>query len=101
MEFTSTHKPNGLNVSLSGKLTFEDNTKFRQILTLLDKGDVKTLDMDFSDLDFIDSAGLGMLLLLRQECMNRNTSLSLQATRGQVKRIFAISKFDQLFANVS
>ncbi len=97
MDFSTSIAPEGVRVALSGKLTFEDNARFRQILALLQQAKPRAIEMDFADLAFVDSAGLGMLLLLRQECQNDNIALTLRAARGQVERIFSISKFDQLF----
>jgi anti-anti-sigma factor len=59
---------------------------------------VKNLSLDFADVTFIDSTGMGMLLLLRDECQLHNAVLSIQSPQGQVQKIFAISKFDRLFS---
>jgi len=81
----------------SGQFTFSDNQKFRTILKLIEDRTLSTLTLDFSDVLFIDSSGLGMLLLLRDECTNRNISFTLSRPQGQVEKIFLISRFDEIF----
>ena len=98
MDYTITHNSSTCCIAMSGQFTFTDNATFKHILGLLDEGEMKNLIVDFTQVDFIDSAGLGMLLLLRDECQARNVSISISSARGQVEKIFLISKFDQLFS---
>lgn len=97
MDYKAQSEAGIMQVALSGQLTFADNLKFRHVLDLLDDETLSAMIMDFSSLDFIDSAGLGMLLLLRDECQARNVTLTISGAHGQVHKIFAISKFDQIF----
>jgi len=83
---------------MSGQFTFADTHNFKPILDLVSGGKVKTISFDFADVTFIDSAGMGMLLLLRDECQSRKIPLSIHSTQGQVQKIFHISKFDKLFS---
>lgn len=94
-----TIKPNadGINVAMTGQFTFVDNSAFKKIIDQVERQHPQSVIMDFAEVDFIDSAGLGMLLLLRDLCLNKNISLSLKSAQGQVKKIFGISRFDQLF----
>jgi anti-anti-sigma factor len=97
MEFKTIPNAHEKHYLLSGRFTFADNKKFNQIIELLGDGELKSITLDFADLEFIDSAGLGMLLLLRDECENRKISILLQQARGQVEQVFLLSRFDQLF----
>lgn len=101
MDLQMTRHDKSLSVRLAGQFTFSDNAQFRDIIKELDAPSLASVQLDFSGVEFIDSAGLGMLLLLRDECQSRNIKLSLVAAHGQVERIFLISKFDQLFTLVS
>lgn len=98
MEFTSSQQDKKLRLILSGQFTFTDNQKFKQIVGLVDGNGLRSVEIDFAGIDFIDSAGLGMLLLLRDSCQNRNIPISIHSAHGQVEKIFMISKFDQLFS---
>lgn len=82
---------------LSGQFTLTDSDAFKEIMEQVGQHKPRAIIIDFSDVDFIDSAGLGMLLLMRDTCQGKNISISLKSTQGQVKKIFGISRFDQLF----
>lgn len=98
MEFATNNISNNLKIKMGGQFTFADNQKFKGILELLGQDGLRSLELDFSGVTFIDSAGLGMLLLLRDQCQNRHIPVSIHSAHGQVEKVFLISKFDQLFA---
>lgn len=99
MEYIVNENETGLaSVQLSGQFTFADTQAFKSILDIVISEQAKAISLDFSDVTFIDSAGMGMLLLLRDECQLRNIPLSIHSVYGQVEKIFYISKFDQLFS---
>lgn len=101
MDYITTKPGEDRHISLTGQLTFADNAKFREILNMVEQENLRSLVLDFSKLEFIDSAGLGMLLLLRDACQPRNISIAISSAKGQVEKIFLISKFDQLFSMAS
>jgi anti-anti-sigma factor len=49
-------------------------------------------------LDFVDSAGLGMLLLAHDAAAEGRKSLVIKNVGGQVKKMFALAHFQKLFA---
>lgn len=100
MEYNVSHQGNDRRVVLQGHFTFTDNHKFKQIMQLMEQPDIRSITLDFAGVEFIDSAGLGMLLLLRDECQSRSLSISISSARGQVEKIFLLSRFDQLFTLV-
>lgn len=83
--------------ALSGQLTFSDRERFRDMARRLVASARARLVIDVSSLEFIDSAGLGMLLLLREEIAAGQREIVLRNAQGQVKRMFEVSRFDTLF----
>ncbi|HUA51389.1 MAG TPA: STAS domain-containing protein [Candidatus Sulfotelmatobacter sp.] len=83
--------------ALSGQLTFTDHGAFRDMARHLVASKAGRLTIDFGGVEFIDSAGLGMLLLLREEAGATGRPVVLRNAQGQVKRMFAVSRFDTLF----
>lgn len=98
MDYTTQTRDGGVDVALSGQFTFADNQRFKQLMDALQEQSLRFIDLNFAGVDFIDSAGLGMLLLLRDNCQGKSIPVSLRKAHGQVAKIFSISKFDQLFA---
>lgn len=97
MDYTTQISGNELHVALKGQFTYADNQKFKAIVDATQKNNPRQVTLNFAQVDFIDSAGLGMLLLLRDLCQNKHIPVCIEAASGQVERIFMISKFDQLF----
>jgi stage II sporulation protein AA (anti-sigma F factor antagonist) len=89
---------NAKKIVLNGHFTAMDHDQFRAILEDLKSAEGPlSCAVDLENLDFIDSGGLGMLLLLRDVCMKQKMALSLNNAKGDVMRILDIAKFDQLF----
>ncbi|MBL4613039.1 MAG: STAS domain-containing protein [Emcibacter sp.] len=82
---------------LSEKITFSDLNGFREIIKQMLDSHAENNIVDFSDVDFIDSAGLGMLLLTRNEIAKTDSRLTLKAPQGQVQRMFNVARFDRMF----
>jgi len=89
------------SVFLSGEFTFTDHVAFREVADRLFETKDRSLVIDLSKLEFIDSAGLGMLLIAREEAGKANRNLSLRGPQGQVERMFSVTKFNTLFTIVA
>jgi HptB-dependent secretion and biofilm anti anti-sigma factor len=89
---------NAALVRISGEFTFTDHQAFKSLMGRMFEGKASTVVIDLSKLEFIDSAGLGMLLLARDEAKKADRELVLRGPSGQVKRMFGVTKFDTLFA---
>lgn len=99
MEYTVSIAQQKPHVAMTGRFTFSDNQKFKMILDMIraPSEPVHAVEVDVSKLEFIDSAGLGMLLLLRDECNARNLSVALLKPSGQVEKMFELSRFQSIF----
>lgn len=86
-----------LEINLSGRFTFTDNKIFSPIIDGITASQYKRVVVDLGLVDFIDSAALGILLLIRDKCEKASTSLTLVNPRGQVKHMFDVSRFNDLF----
>ena len=81
-----------------GTFTFDDHGLFqKEVLTVLDQDTVAHINIDFTELKFINSAGMGLLLLLKDAAQKSSKTLSLSSALGQVEKMFLVSKFDTLF----
>ena len=87
-------------VALRGRFTFMDHAQFRDIMEHMHEPDIREVVCDMAGVEFIDSAGLGMLLLARDEAQKTNISLVIRNVTGQVKKIFGVAHFDTMFTIV-
>ncbi len=86
-----------VNVSLSGKFTFSDHQNFRAIIEAIKKKEGNVIILDFTNVDFVDSAALGMLLVAREEASKNNVDLILENPVGHVQKMFELSDFNSMF----
>ena len=56
-----------------------------------------TVTLDLSNLEYISSAGLGVLLKTQKRLMASSGKLRLAGLKGHLREIFVYSGFDQLF----
>lgn len=63
-------------------------------------GDVPHLAIDFTELDYISSAGLRVLLILARKVQEMRGKVALFGLLENVREVFAVSGFDRIFAIV-
>lgn len=81
-------------IRLAGDLTFAEHGKFRTVVANLARRTPERVVFDLSRVDYIDAAGLGLLLVARDTVDGR---AALKGARGQVGRMLALARFDDLF----
>lgn len=67
-----------------------------QLLNLLDSGKVR-LVVELSDVRFVDSSGLGVLLSGFKNAASRQGGLSLSGMQPQVKSMFELTRLHRVF----
>jgi HptB-dependent secretion and biofilm anti anti-sigma factor len=83
---------------LSGNLDHKSLRDFqRATLGALSDPEVKTISVDMGNLTYLDSSGLGALLILREKAQSLKKAVELIAARGDVKKALEISNFNKLF----
>ncbi len=93
MEYTVQDAPNGKKIEFSGQLTFRDHNSFNEIIDLLKETGINSCIFDLTKTDFIDSAALGMLLLVREAAITENVKLILRGVTGSVRDIMDVADF--------
>jgi anti-anti-sigma factor len=97
MEYSSRTVGNTFEGSLTGKMTFADQKEFRKLLEEMKNSSTEKWIMDLTRLDFIDSAGLGLLLRVKSTADTSNISFTLRVSdTGNVNKLMNVSKFEQL-----
>lgn len=96
---TSIEKKDGrATVSLSGRFDIMSNLAFRNATKpLLADGEVSTLVIDFAKVQFVDSSGLGLLLLLREQAQAAGKDIILAHCGPDLQRVLSIAQFNKIF----
>lgn len=67
-----------------------------QVLEQLERGGRKFI-VDFSNTDYIDSSGLGVLVTLSKKIREQGGELSLASLSKDLRALFELTKLDTLF----
>lgn len=97
MESTRTISGSVCNVKLSGRFTFADHNDFKEIFEFFDDTSLNKIEIDLTNVEFVDSAALGLLLLVRDEAKKASKAITIRNPQGQVKKMFEVSRFYELF----
>lgn len=95
----TTMKINGnseaVEISINGSFTFEQFKDFPALYSPF-AGRQKFI-VNVSQVDFIDSAALGMLIQLRIFAGENNADITIQGHHGEVKKSLEVASFSDLF----
>ena len=84
-------------IHVFGKFTIEDVNFFKEKTAPIVKDPVKTILANFSDLNYIDSSGIGALILLMNTAKNLNVELVLYNIPKEIHNVFKIAYLDKFF----
>ncbi len=67
------------------------------VLSAVSKG-TKRIVIDFSDVLYIDSSGIGSLIFARTNVIQNNCQLRIACIKDSVKKVFELTKLTSIFA---
>jgi anti-anti-sigma factor len=83
---------------LSGRFEFSAHREFREAIDrIMQMKGIDELAIDLMDVDYVDSSGLGMLLMVRERTNSAKLGLILANPRGMVRQALDIAHFEKLF----
>jgi anti-anti-sigma factor len=98
MNITTQKQSDCVRLVLAGRFDHTTHKLFRDSYDPhLHDNAVTTLEIDLHDVDYVDSAALGMLLLMKERASVQRKSVVLTNCSGVVNRVFKIANFDKLF----
>lgn len=89
---------NSARISISGRFDFDLHRDFNNAYSpLLDNATVNEIEVELSKVDYLDSAALGMLMLLNERAKDAGKSILLINASGVVSKIFEVANFNRMF----
>jgi anti-anti-sigma factor len=82
-------------IKILGRFDFSCHGEFRQAYSGHPAGGNIVVDM--GETSYVDSAALGMLLLLRDHAASTNSPVVIANCQGQPREVLRIANFDRLF----
>lgn len=97
MKYEITDDEAGPTLMLRDQLTFADREVFDAVIDKLLARQRRGMVVDLSALDYMDSAGLGMLLTLRDRAERAGADVVLRRPKSEVRELLVLACFDTLF----
>ncbi|MEO5331379.1 MAG: STAS domain-containing protein [Magnetococcus sp. YQC-5] len=86
-----------LVIELSGNFDYGVNREFLNIFKNREDLSSLPIRVDFTNVAHIDSAALGMLLMLREKAGGTESNVTISGCNSNLKKIFGAAHFDRLF----
>ena len=97
MEIIIKSEQDNITALFSGRLDTPASLQAaKDIQPLLDQAD-KTIILDFSGVEYISSSGLRVLLTLRKEAARKGGKVIIRAIREEIRQVFLMTGFYNLF----
>ena len=100
MDFQIVTAAEATEIRLNGRLTYDDHLKFNEIKKIAGNIATGKAVLDLSGLEFIDSAGLGMLVIFEDAASAANISVAIRGAHGIVRKLMELVNFGELIRMV-
>jgi anti-sigma B factor antagonist len=100
-ETIRTHQSGGVLLRARGEIDVATAPEFHAALAQLIGGGAEILIVDMSEVSFIDSTGLGVLVSAEKESRAAGHELRLVVTQPHVTKLLALTGLDEVFTVVS
>ena len=84
-------------IHLKGKFTIEQIEVFKEGTVPIIREGMKTVFVDFSHVEFIDSSGMGVLILFMNSAKNLNINVILYNLNKDIINLFKVAYLDKFF----
>ncbi len=96
MQINTRNEGGVATLTLSGNFTFDCHRDFKDAtMAAIQSPGFKKLVLDFAAVEYLDSSGLGMLLLLKERA--GSADVLLQNCSGTVRNVLEIANFNKIF----
>lgn len=104
MDVTLTTLGNAAEIRLAGRFDFAAHMAFRKVIDpVLCRNELNSICFDMSDVDYVDSSALGMLLMVRDRVRRRTHEgqnpavIKIANVQPAPRRVLDIANFSRLF----
>ncbi|MDK9724403.1 MAG: STAS domain-containing protein [Sterolibacteriaceae bacterium MAG5] len=98
MSFATTLQDQSAVIRMPARFDYHLSHDFRRTVgDLIGRGEGNEIVVDFTSTAYLDSAGLGLLLVLRDSARNAGKPVVLSRATGHVKKVLETAHFGKLF----
>lgn len=85
-------------IMLEGELDLYNAPKLENVFNSLVSKNIASFVVDFNDVDYIDSSGVGILLKIHSITKSKNLSFLLSSVSGEVLNVFTLTNLVKFFS---
>ncbi len=91
-------KPDGtlMKCIMTGEFTFTVHPTFRGMIDEAIKTGAKAIQLDLTDVEYIDSAGLGMFLVAHERSNEEGWRFFISNPREKVQKMFTLARLETI-----
>jgi anti-sigma B factor antagonist len=97
MDFKVEASHDKIVIRIIGEVTAETCGELRDAVIELIRKAPQSLVLDLSDMPFIDTSGLGVLVGLRAQAKKGNVTLTVQNPQARILQVFRITQLAKVF----
>jgi len=98
MQINSSTAGDKVTIKLAGRFDFNDHRSIKSAYEpALQQAEVKRLEIDLAEIEYLDSSALGMLMLMRERVLAAGKTVVLSKPSKTVAQILDIANFSKLF----
>ncbi|OGS80994.1 MAG: anti-anti-sigma factor [Gallionellales bacterium GWA2_55_18] len=85
-------------IAMAGRFDFEVHRDFKNAyMPLINNGAVREIEIEMSKVDYLDSAALGMLMLLNERAKEASKPVALLNASNVVSQVLEVANFSKIF----
>ena len=88
MESIFSHQDQKQICRLSGELTYHDNESYKKVTQAIAASTGRTFILDLSGIEYVDSFGIGLIVMARDEAAKHQVNLSMNGARPSLLSMF-------------
>ncbi|WP_431861723.1 STAS domain-containing protein [Azospirillum sp.] len=96
MQYRKFHDRHFTRFALAGRLTGQGGDEVRDLIADVKHATDRRCVLDLGGLEFIDSAGIGMLLVVNGEAIAAGKSVAMLTGEGQVLRVVTLTRIGMI-----
>jgi anti-anti-sigma factor len=85
-------KPGSYNISIKGKIHSDNYTQLEDMVKPILEKNAKTVVLDLADMNYISSAGLGVIFMMMKSIKENKGELLICNLQPQIQKVFEIVK---------
>ncbi len=102
MNFKIIHRTNALEVIPSGRLDIIQAEDFEiNFVKILKGNSEKSVGINLSSVEYVDSSGLGVLIKVLNEAKNQGQTMMLFGAQPKIQNVFQLARLEKFFHFVS